>query len=350
MQSNFYDPIGHRPIRVAQFLGPFLAIPPKKTGGTERIVYFLVEELVKRGYNVSLFAPFDSKTSAHLFSNSFFDAQLKAKAQSIKWEVYYLWMMAQIRRNLDNFDIVHIHSHELLGALHGQFGKTAFTDAPLVSISNDQRTHTPKYPHFVDTVYHGLPKNLYKFVPKPKAEKPYLAFLARLIEEKAPDWAIQIAVQSNTTLKIAAQISNQLYWQQTVEPMIRKHSDLVEFIGEVDDQGKQELLGNALAFIFPSSWAEPFGVVMIESMACGTPVIARNRGSVPEIIEPGVSGLLFQTIEEGVEAVNKIGQIDRAKVRKAFDQRFTVEAMVDGYERVYKNLMDEDRKKKAKFC
>uniref|UniRef100_A0A183BR93 Glycos_transf_1 domain-containing protein n=1 Tax=Globodera pallida TaxID=36090 RepID=A0A183BR93_GLOPA len=116
--------------------------------------------------------------------------------------------------------------------------------------------------------------------------------------------------------------------------MIRKHSDLVEFIGEVDDQGKQELLGNALAFIFPSSWAEPFGVVMIEAMACGTPVIARNRGSVPEIIEPGVSGLLFKTIEEGVEAVNKIGQIDRAKVRKAFDQRFTVEAMVDGYEKV----------------
>ncbi|KAF7631118.1 Glycos_transf_1 domain-containing protein [Meloidogyne graminicola] len=208
-------------------------------------------------------------------------------------------------------------------------------EIPLVSISRDQQSHSVGKPNFIANVYHGIPIDLYKFIEKPNTERPYLAFLGRISDSKLPDWAIQIAIKAGYHLKMAARFDKgDKYWEETIKPLIEKNKDIVEFVGEINDKQKNEFLGNALAFLFPINWPEPFGMVMIESMACGTPVIARRTGSVPEVIEDGISGILFDTIEQGVEAVNSAKEMDRSVVRKAFENRFTVSTMADNYLKV----------------
>jgi glycosyltransferase involved in cell wall biosynthesis len=265
----------------------------------------------------------------------------------------------QVIGQLERFDMLHFHTghglhpgiaslpvaqlHTLHGPLTGpemaqlQWG---FDPVPLVSISESQRAPLPGA-HWLGTLHHGLPTDLYRFQPSPSE---YLAFVGRISPEKRLDRAIAIATTLGLHLKVAAKIDvvDQAYYHATIEPLLRDNP-LVEFIGEVDDAGKQELLGNALALLFPIDWPEPFGLVMIEANACGTPVIAWRNGSTPEVIQPGRNGLLVETIEEAVAAVRRIERLDRRRVRHDFEQRFTVARQAADYERLFQNQIEARR-------
>jgi glycosyltransferase involved in cell wall biosynthesis len=210
-----------------------------------------------------------------------------------------------------------------------------FDDMPLVSISNDQRRPVPKA-NFAATVYHGLPVDLHR----PTASRgDYVAFLGRISPEKRPDRAIQIAARAGLPLKIAAKVDNvdRAYWDTVIAPLVARY-DNVEFVGEIDEGRKASFLGNARALLFPIDWPEPFGLVMIEAMACGTPVIAWNRGSVPEVIDDGVTGFIVDDEMEAVAAIRRLAMLERIRVRRAFEQRFTVERMAMDYLSVYRGL------------
>jgi glycosyltransferase involved in cell wall biosynthesis len=211
---------------------------------------------------------------------------------------------------------------------------------PLVSISDAQRRPLPQA-HWLGTIHHGLPTGLYRYEPQPGE---YLAFVGRVSPEKRLDRAIEIATAVGLPLKVAAKIDrvDQAYYHETIEPMLR-HNPLVEFIGEVDDAGKQELLGNALALLFPIDWPEPFGLVMIEANACGTPVIAWRNGSTPEVIQEGINGFLVESIEEAVAAVHRIDRLDRARVRANFEVRFSAARQARDYEQIYRHLIQARR-------
>ena len=226
-----------------------------------------------------------------------------------------------------------LHGRQDLPDLQALYG--VFDDVPLISISNDQRRPLP-FVNWMGTVYHGLPRNL---LAMGSGRGGYLAFLGRISPEKRPDRAIEIAVRARLPLKIAAKVdkADREYWKQVIEPLVRAHRD-VEFIGEVNEQEKAEFLGDALAMLFPIDWPEPFGLVMIEAMACGTPVIGFKCGSVPEIIDEGVSGMIVDTIDAAVEAVRTIGTLDRAGVRQCFEQRFSDERMARDYLAIYRQL------------
>ena len=341
-------------VRVAQIAPLYESVPPELYGGTERIVSYLTEELVKGGHDVTLFASGDSDTSAELVRCS--KAALRLDPSVRDPLPYHIMMLKEVRERADDFDVLHFHidllhaplvrefSDRTVTTLHGRLDLPdlkpfyrIFADLPVVSISHDQRCPISSA-NWVGNVYHGLPPDLLPFREQP-AGGGYLAFAGRIAPEKRPDLAIEIAARAGLPLKIAAKIDkvDQAYWSDVIEPMVRCHPN-VEFIGEVTEQEKSDFFGNAQALLFPIDWPEPFGLVMIEAMACGTPVIAFNRGSVPEVIDEGVTGMIVETVTQAVEAVTRLDTIDRQAVRATFEQRFTVQRMTREYLEIYRNL------------
>ena len=340
-------------MRIAQISPLIESVPPKLYGGTERIVSYLTEELVRQGHEVTLFASGDSETAAELVPCAPTALRL---AQVTDAQPYTVMQLEKIRRRAGDFDIAHFHSDffhfplvRSLGTpsvttLHGRLDLPfyrmlldEFPEMPLVSISDDQRRLLSA--QWIATVLHGLPKDLYSF--SAAGEGGYLAFLGRISPEKRPDRAIEIARRAGVPLKIAAKVDkvDQTYFDETIRPLIQGPG--VEYIGEVNDSEKQAFLGGASALLFPIDWPEPFGLVQIEAMACGTPVVAWRRGSVPEVIDEGVSGFMVEDIDEAVDAVHKARSLSRRAVRERFEQRFTIERVAHDYVRVYNSLAAE---------
>ena len=341
-------------MRIAQIAPLAERCPPMLYGGTERIVSYLTEELVRQGHEVTLFASGDSRTQAKLVRCS--DMALRLNPAVKDHTPYHIMMLDAVREQADDFDVLHFHidllhfplirdfADRTVTTLHGRLDLpdlkpfyAAFPEIPLVSISRDQRRPLAWPINWVGNVYHGLPRELLPFTANPKGD--YLAFLGRISPEKRPDRAIEIAARAGRKLRIAAKIDrvDQAYWDDTIAPMIAAHPN-VEYIGEIDEAQKAEFLGNAQALLFPIDWPEPFGLVMIEAMACGTPVIAFRCGSVPEVISPGRSGFLVETLEQAVEALGEVETLDRRKVRDTFEKRFTVERMAMDYLAIYRGL------------
>ncbi|HKX79715.1 MAG TPA: glycosyltransferase family 4 protein [Novosphingobium sp.] len=340
-------------MKIAQIAPLAESVPPKLYGGTERIVSYITEELVRQGHDVTLFASGDSVTSARLFPVC--EKALRLDPAVRDTLPHHMILLEEVRRRAGEFDVLHFHVDVIHGpvirdfaartltTLHGRLDLPdlqayyrTFADIPLVSISNDQRRPLPPV-NWVDTVHHGLPRDLLVPVADPKAD--YLAFIGRISPEKRPDRAIAIASAAGMPLRIAAKVdkADQAYWDDVIQPMIRSSPD-VEFIGEIGEADKAMFLGNARAVLFPIDWPEPFGLVMIEAMACGAPVIAFRCGSVPEVIDHGVSGFIVDDVEQAVEAVRQLDLLDRKRVRETFERRFTVERMVADYLRLYHGL------------
>ncbi len=330
------------------------AVPPILYGGTERVVATLADELVAQGHDVTLFASGDSVTSATLVPCC--DRALRLNPNVRDALPYHLTMLDEVRCQADDFDIVHFHSDLLhfplvsefrtptLTTLHGRLDSPdllpfyrRFSQVPVVAISNSQRSYLPAA-NFVATILHGLRHHRFHF--NPVGGGGYLAFLGRISPEKGPDRAIEIAVRAGLPLKIAAKIDrvDQDYWTDVVRPLV-VGNPLVEFIGEISEREKPAFLGGALALLFPIDWPEPFGLAMIEAMACGTPVLSFRRGSVPEVVDPGVTGCIVNSVEEAVAAMGGLLRLDRGKVRRRFEERFTAERMTREYVAVYQQLV-----------
>jgi glycosyltransferase involved in cell wall biosynthesis len=333
------------------------SVPPRLYGGTERIVSYLTEELVALGHDVTLFASGDSITAANLVPCV--PKSLRLDESVINPIPYYMLMLDHVRQRADDFDILHFHIDQFqfplfrsiadrtITTLHGRQDLPdllplylGFDDMPLVSISNDQRRPVPNA-NFMATVYHGLPLNLHRPIAAPRAS--YVAFLGRISPEKRPDRAIAIARALGVPLKIAAKVdrADEAYFTSTIEPLLDGPG--VEFVGEINELQKTEFLGNAQALLFPVDWPEPFGLSMIEAMACGTPVLAFRCGSVPEIVDDGVTGAIVSTIEEAIAALPHVIALDRKRVRQRFDQRFSATRMAKDYVGVYRSLLDSSR-------
>jgi glycosyltransferase involved in cell wall biosynthesis len=340
-------------MKIAQIAPLMESCPPRLYGGTERIVSFLTEELVRQGHDVTLFASGDSHTSARL--EPCCEVALRLDPCVKDPIPYHVVMLDKVRRMADRFDVLHFHVDVLhyplirdfvdrtVTTLHGRLDLedlrplySAFSDAPRVSISDNQRKAMPAV-NWAGTVYHGLPRDLLPFYPAPNDR--YFAFLGRISPEKRPDRAIEIANRVGAKLKIAAKIDrvDQAYWDEVVKPMVAA-SPNVEYVGEINEREKADFLGNAVALLFPIDWLEPFGMVMIESMSCGTPVIAFRCGSTEEVIDHGVSGFLVDDLSEAVAAAERIGELDRADARAAFERRFTIERVAFDYMRIYRSL------------
>jgi glycosyltransferase involved in cell wall biosynthesis len=350
-------------MKIAQISPLMESCPPQLYGGTERIVSYLTEELVRQGHDVTLFASGDSMTRARLEAGC--ERALRLDADVIDHIPDHLIMLDRVRRMAEEFDILHFHvdilhyplaidfASRTITTMHGRLDlpqlrkvHAAFPGFPLVSISNDQRLPMPPV-KWVGTVYHGLPRDLLPFNPAPKGG--YLAFLGRIAPEKRPDLAIEIAVRAGARLKIAAKIDkvDQAYWADMIKPMIAA-SPNVEFVGEIGDRDKAEFLGNADALLFPIDWPEPFGLVMIEAMAWGTPVIAFRRGSAPEVIDDGVSGFLVDDVSHAVAATGRIAELDRTRAREAFERRFGIERVAREYVQIYRGLANAEEARRDK--
>ena len=329
------------------------SVPPRLYGGTERIVSYLTEELVGLGHDVTLFASGDSITAANLIPCV--PQALRLDASVRDTIPYYMLMLDRVRQQADDFDILHFHidqfhfplfrpiSGRTVTTLHGRQDLTdllplylGFSDMPLVSISNAQRRPIPNA-NFAGTVHHGIPAHLHRATPQGRGG--YLAFLGRISPEKRPDRAIAIARAAGIPLKIAAKVdrADAVYFKNEIEPLLAGGG--VEFIGEINDHQKSEFLGNARALLFPIDWPEPFGLSMIEAMACGTPVLAFRCGSVPEIVEDGITGAIVDTMEEAIAALPGVIALDRKKVRQRFDQRFSATRMAKDYVGIYRALL-----------
>jgi glycosyltransferase involved in cell wall biosynthesis len=341
-------------MRIAQIAPLMESVPPRLYGGTERVVSYLTEELVRQGHEVTLFASGDSLTAATLVPCS---AQALRLTPDVKDALpYHISMLNEVCRRADDFDILHFHidmlhyllmdriAHRCLTTMHGRLDLpdhhacySAFPNMPLASISMDQRLPMPPV-NWAGCVHHGLPPDLLRFNAAPKGD--YLAFLGRISPEKRPDRAIEIAARSGRKLRIAAKIDvvDREYWQSCIEPLVRAHPN-VEYIGEIGEADKSAFLGNAAALLFPIDWSEPFGLVMIEAMACGTPVIAWPSGSVPEVIDDGKTGFMVHSIEEAAAAVERLDELDRLAIRQVFDRRFTVDRMAADYVSIYRRLV-----------
>jgi glycosyltransferase involved in cell wall biosynthesis len=341
-------------MRIAQVAPLYESVPPALYGGTERVVSYLTEELVELGHEVTLFASGDSQTNAKLVSAC--PRALWRDEGCRETLPHHVRLMELVFRDVSRFDVIHFHSDYLhfpllrrhpcasVTTMHGRMHVPdltplfdEFAEVPLVSISNDQRRPIP-WANWQATVYHGLPNDLYTFRERPG---DYLAFLGRISPEKRLDRAIAIARRAGMKLKVAARVYNEdhAYFKQTIEPLLQESQDWVEFIGEVGGQEKDEFLGNAHALLFPIDWAEPFGLVMIEALACGTPVVAWRNGSVPEVIEDGVTGFVVNSIEEGAQAVGHIAGLSRETCRKVFEERFDACRMAADYLEVYHRLV-----------
>lgn len=344
-------------MKIAQIAPLAERCPPSLYGGTERIVSYLTEELVRQGHEVTLFASGDSVTLAELVPCC--DVALRLGTRVRDPLPYYLMMLDRVMARASSFDVLHFHIDMMqfpllrrmpvpvptVTTLHGRLDLpdllpfyTRFPQFPLVSVSTAQRAPMPPV-NWAGTVHHGLPANLLTCCANPRGD--YLAFLGRISPEKGPDDAIEIAARAGLPLKIAAKIDevDRAYWESTIRPLVAAHPN-VEYLGEIDEHEKSAFLGNALALLFPIDWPEPFGLVMIEAMACGTPVIAFACGSVPEVIESGVSGDIVRSIDEAVAAVHRIGTLPRAAVRAAFEARFTADRMTRDYVRIYRSLTE----------
>ncbi|HEV7372423.1 glycosyltransferase family 4 protein [Arenibaculum sp.] len=342
-------------MKIAQIAPLMERVPPRLYGGTERIVSYLTEELVRQGHDVTLFASGDSQTSARLVPCC--DAALRLNRRAQDPLPYLTLMLEEVRRRADEFDILHFHidyvhfplfrdiAGRTVTTLHGRLDLPEllplyrmFPDMPLVSISDDQRRPMPPV-NWLGTVHHGLPAGLLPFAPAPRGG--YLAFLGRISPEKRPDRAIEIARRSGLPLKIAAKVdeADRAYWEAVIEPLVRATPN-VDYVGEIGEAEKGGFLGDALALLFPVDWPEPFGLVMIEAMACGTPVIAWRCGSVPEVIDDGVTGFVVDGLDAAVGAVGRLGLLDRSAVRAAFDRRFTAPRMTRDYLDIYHRLGD----------
>ncbi len=342
-------------MKIAQIAPLMESVPPRWYGGTERVVSYLTEELVNQGHAVTLFASGDSRTTARLTAICSEAIRLSPKIRDPI--PYYSLMLEEIRRRADDFDIFHFHidclQYPLLRALqlpsvttmHGRLDLpeyaslfAQFSEMPLVSISNAQRKPLAKA-HWVGTVYHGFPDDLLQFCPEPQN---YLAFLGRISVEKRPDRAIEIAQRAQVPVRIAAKVdsADRKYFDDHIRGLLDQPN--VKFSGEIDEAGKSEFLGGAQALLFPIDWPEPFGLVMIEAMACGTPVIAWRCGSVTEIIEDGVTGFIVDNMDDAIAAVRRLHEIDRRQVRRRFLERFSAPQMAAGYVEVYQRLLKKN--------
>jgi len=342
-------------MKIAQVAPLYESVPPQLYGGTERIVAHLADALVQFGHDVTLFASADAQTGAKLVPVR--DQAIRLDPHPLKSDLAaHLSMLHDVRRRAAEFDIIHFHidlfhfplfedyTDRTLTTLHGRLDLKDLSEVyrrwplyPLVSISRDQRRPLP-LANWVATVPHGLAGDLYCPTPAPGGD--YLAFLGRISPEKRPDRAIAIAQRAGLKLKIAAKvdIGDRAYFADEIEPLLS--DPLIEFVGEIGDSEKSEFLGQAKALLFPIDWPEPFGLVMIEAMACGTPVVAWRCGSVPEIIDEGITGFIVASEDEAVTAVSRAAALDRAKIRAVFERRFASTVMAGNYVDVYRQLSD----------
>jgi glycosyltransferase involved in cell wall biosynthesis len=344
-------------MRIAQVAPLYERVPPLYYGGTERVVSYLTEALVEQGHQVTLFASGDSLTRAKLISPC--AQSLRLNPDRMDDLAYNLLQLEHVFQRAHLFDIIHFHIDYFhypfsrrqnvphVTTLHGRLDMAdlvplyrEFDDIPVVSISNSQRAPLP-WVRWCGTVYHGLPLDLYKPQKEPGQ---YLLFLGRISPEKRPDRAIEIAKRAGMPLKIAAKVDkkDRRYMENEIRPLL--DHPLVEFVGEVGDSGKAELLRNAYALLFPIDWAEPFGLVMIEAMACGTPTIAFRGGSVREIIADGITGYIVESVEQATQALKGLEAFDRARCRRMFEERFSARRMAQDYVKVYERLIYADRR------
>jgi glycosyltransferase involved in cell wall biosynthesis len=340
-------------MRIAQVAPLFESVPPKYYGGTERVVSYLTEELVRQGHDVTLFASGDSVTSARLAATS--RRSLRLDKHCIDQIAHHVLMLERVVQRAASFDVIHFHVDYLhfpysrrhatpqLTTLHGRLDipdlvplYREFRDMPVVSISAAQREPLP-FANWLGTVYHGLPHGLYRFRPE---RGEYLAFLGRIAPEKRVDRAIEIAKRVGLPLKIAAKVDDvdREYFQNLIKPLLR--DPLIEYLGEIGEGEKDEFLGDARALLFPIDWPEPFGLVMVESMACGTPVIAFGGGSVPEVIDDGQTGFIVDDLDDAVAAVHRVDELSRRRCREAFEDRFTATRMACDYLDLYSALLE----------
>jgi glycosyltransferase involved in cell wall biosynthesis len=345
-----------QPLKIAQVAPLYESVPPQLYGGTERVVSYLTEELVRLGHDVTLFASGDSVTSARL---------IRCCARSLRLDTvtrdhlaYQVMMLEEVAKRAAHFDVIHYHidyfhyplsrrqSAPQLTTLHGRLDLPElaplyleYREMPVVSISDAQRTPLP-HANWLATVHHGLPPDLLRFSPGPGR---YLAFMGRISPEKRLDRAIEIARRAGVELHVAAKVDpvDRAYFEAVIEPLLG--GPYVRFVGEIGELDKSEFLGGALALVFPIDWPEPFGLVMIEAMACGTPVIAFPGGSVAEVVEPGVTGLIVGDVAGAVAAVAEVARLDRAACRRAFETRFAAERMARDYVALYERAIGESR-------
>jgi glycosyltransferase involved in cell wall biosynthesis len=347
-------------MKIAQVSPLTEAVPPKLYGGTERIVAYLTDELSALGHDVTLFTTGDSTTIAK--REIVWPRALRFDETIRDYLAPHMMLVERVAQRAGDFDIIHLHIDYIgysavkrsgtpfMATLHGRLDLpelrplyARFSDVPVVSISDSQREPLPEA-HYVRTVYHGLPERL--LLPSFGAGG-YLAFLGRISPEKAPDAAIRIAGRAGMKLKIAAKIDrvDREYFVERIEPLLSLPH--VEFIGEIGEHQKAEFLGNAAGLLFPIAWREPFGLSMIEAMACGTPVVAMRAGSVPEVVDEGITGFVVENEDQAVAAVRRLHSLDRARVRRVFEERFTARRMADDYLSVYRNLIARERPLKA---
>jgi glycosyltransferase involved in cell wall biosynthesis len=339
-------------MRIAQVAPLYERVPPLYYGGTERIVSYLTEELINQGHELTLFASGDSITKGRLISPC--ERSLRLDSTCEDRLAYHVLELEQVFQNAAFFDIIHFHIDYLhypfcktsdvphLTTLHGRLDLPdlvplyrQFADVPLVSISNAQRSPLPCV-DWQGTVYHGLPLDQYEYKI---SQGSYLAFMGRISPEKRVDRAIKIAKRAKMKLKIAAKVDaiDRRYMETEIRPLL--DDPLVEFVGEIGEREKGEFLRNAYALIFPIDWVEPFGLVMIEAMACGTPVVAFRRGSVPEVIDDNVTGFIVESIDGSLRALDKIEHFDRSRCRSVFEKRFSAARMAADYVKIYEGLM-----------
>jgi glycosyltransferase involved in cell wall biosynthesis len=340
-------------MRIAQVAPLYESVPPKYYGGTERVVSYLTEELVHQGHEVTLFASGDSVTKANLVAAC--RRSLRLNRHCVDQLSHQILMLEHVFQRAAEFDIIHFHVDYLhfplsrrqpithVTTLHGRLDipdlsplYQEFRDMPVISISNVQREPLP-WANWQATVYHGIPADMYRFREEPGT---YLAFLGRISPEKRVDRAIEIAKRVQIPLKIAAKVDpvDRRYFKREIEPLLG--DPLVEHVGEIGDGEKNEFLGNAYALLLPIDWPEPFGLVIIEAMACGTPAIAYREGAVPEVMEEGLTGFIVESLEDAVKAVQRVPELSRRRCREVFEERFTAARMARDYVRIYERLIN----------
>ena len=345
-------------MRIAQVAPLIESVPPKHYGGTERIVSYLTEELVRAGHDVTLFASGDSVTTARLVAPC--QRSLRKNERCKDPVAREVLLLDHVIEHADEFDLIHFHTGYLhfpisrylrvphVTTLHGRLDIPdlipvfdRFRNEPLISISNAQRQPLP-WANWQATIYHGLHTEQFQFRPNPG---DYLAFLGRISPEKRADRAIEIAKRAGMPLKLAAKVdrADRRYFKRVIEPLLEESH--VDWVGEITDRDKNEFLGSAYALLFPIDWPEPFGLVMIEAMACGTPVIAYNSGSVPEVMEDGVTGFIVEDLDDAAKAVSRVCDVSRARCRETFERRFAANRMASDYIEIYKRLIETDMRK-----
>jgi glycosyltransferase involved in cell wall biosynthesis len=345
-------------MRIAQVAPLIESVPPKHYGGTERIVSYLTEELVRVGHDVTLFASGDSVTTARLIAPC--QRSLRKNERCKDPVAREVLLLDHVIEHVDEFDLIHFHTGYLhfpisrylrvphVTTLHGRLDIPdlvpvfdRFRNEPLISISNAQRQPLA-WANWQATIYHGLPMEQFQFRPNPG---DYLAFLGRISPEKRADRAIEIAKRAGMPLKLAAKIdrADRRYFKRVIEPLLEESH--VDWVGEITDRDKNEFLGSAYALLFPIDWPEPFGLVMIEAMACGTPVIAYNSGSVPEVMEDGVTGFIVEDLDNAAKAVSRVCDVSRARCRNTFERRFAASRMASDYIEIYQRLIETDTRK-----